>query len=695
MKFTQFSITNYNLVNNFNENPTEQEKMVNAIRLKLNYNVAVDDKLYNVLGDKLYNVINNELYKMYDGINNTFYPSFPMGIPDDELTLYYNQFMEYMGLTNVAPIQKDYEDKDIIKFKEKLEAKPTRTLSTNDNVKLYILNDLINTHTNLSGEAYKQLLNLVRTTPNKYNIGAIENRTVAMVVLYGLLENRNNKVNDYKKDVKTLNDIVKYMKVCACAKTNRLDLINVFDFESAMGMRSYDYSNIFKMFTYAVTNQGLDNFKMDAKTNLGILKKFMSLTKGKKYKYRKDIIDILYNTNLDSVYKVTQRYIDNGKYKELAIIYPTMFLRNYIKFANNKDYSDVNILTCEKAVKSLLSCSTRVILQLYNRLNRYSSTPNVYDTKAGLLYKGKNDNYKQSSLIQGLLETKLHKGEQVAFDKVTNIIDDEYQKSKDNNETISDYCKKLIKHEPYSFALPTTSKDFSSILSYPYTKFKLSANKVGVYLKWYANVDLDLAMSFVKDDGMIDKVAYYNQQLPNIDAKHSGDITYNYDTSKPVSERIVFDVAKAIEQGYRYAMVNAFVYSGLDFTSSKNVSLGLQDVSNKEEVSFGDNHEDTIIDTPVESTNTHFTWLIIDLVNKEVIIVNKPFVTKQNCLNADNMQDTLINELTFVSSVSETNVRLDDLTKLLNLNKEHEDIISLVSSNSELAKVYLDSLLEN
>ena len=200
MKFTQFSILNYNLVNNFNETPSDKEKMINAIRLKLNYNIAVDKKLYNVLGNKLYYVIIKELHHMYDGIENTFYTNFPMGIPDDELTLYFNQFLEYMGLTNVAPIQEDYKEENVIKFKEKLEAKPTRTLSTNDNVKLYVLNDLINTHTNLSGEAYQQLLNLVRTTSNNYSIysiGDIENRTVAMVVLYGLLENRHNKVNDY------------------------------------------------------------------------------------------------------------------------------------------------------------------------------------------------------------------------------------------------------------------------------------------------------------------------------------------------------------------------------------------------------------------------------------------------------------------------------------------------------------------
>lgn len=698
MKFTQFSILNYNLVNNFNETPSDKEKMINAIRLKLNYNIAVDKNLYNVLGNKLYGVINKELQHMYDGIENTFYPNFPMGIPDDELTLYFNQFLEYMRLTNVAPIQEDYEEENVLKFKEKLEAKPTRTLSTNDNVKLYVLNDLINTHTNLSGEAYQQLLNLVRTTSNKYSIysiGDIENRTVAMIVLYGLLENRHNKVNDYNKDVKTLNDVVKYMKVCACAKNNHLDYINSFnDHHSSLGMRSYDYSNIFKMFTYAVTNQGIEKFKMDAKSNLGILKKFMFLTKGKNYKYRKDIIDILYNTPLDSIHKITQRYIENGKYLELAINFPSMFIRNYTKFVNNSNYSDTQILSCEQAVKSLLDCPTRIILQLYNRLNRDKDTPNVYDTKLGLLYRGKDINYKQSSLIQGLLETKLHKGEQLAFEEVSNIIDDEYQKSKDNDETISDYCKKLIKHNKIDFALPTTSKDFSSLLSYPYSKFKLKAKRLSVYLKWYEDVDLDLALHFVNPDGTFDDISYYNQSLPNIDGRHSGDITYNPDTTTPVSERVVFDVDKAIENGYRYVMVDAYVYDGIDFSSCKHTSLGLQDVTNKGKVSFGDNHEDTIIDTPIETTNKQFTWLVIDLLSREVIIVNKPFATKKSMLNGVVMEKALSNELSFVSSVTKTNVYLKDLPTMLNLSKEHEDIISLVSSNSELAKVYLDKLLE-
>ena len=58
------------------------------------------------------------------------------------------------------------------------------------------------------------------------------------------------------------------------------------------------------------------------------------------------------------------------------------------------------------------------------------------------------------------------------------------------------------------------------------------------------------------------------------------------------------------------------------------------------------------------------------------------------------MEKALSSELSFVSSVTKTNVYLKDLPTMLNLSKEHEDIISLVPSNSELAKVYLDKLLE-
>ena len=91
--------------------------------------------------------------------------------------------------------------------------------------------------------------------------------------------------------------------------------------------------------------------------------------------------------------------------------------------------------------------------------------------------------------------------------------------------------------------------------------------------------------------------------------------------------KVVFLRPLGLRLGYRYVMVNAYVYDGIDFSSSKHTSLALQHVTNKGKVSFGDNHEDTIIDTPIETTNSQYTWLFIVLESREVIIVNIPFYT--------------------------------------------------------------------
>ena len=688
MRFVEYALTKFNKVNNYyNENPDDLEKGLNAIKLKIKYNVDVDKSLYDKLGNKLYSILDENFSNMYSGISNTFYRDFPNGIPDSEILILINQINHYIT-GDMNPI---FEDKPINNYKlydinKKIKATPVRTISLSNNLYLEILNNFLDYESNISEMDYKFLEMIIKHKINVYDLDkkVIKNRELAMHLIHALLEKRNQfKVSQMYPYIKTINDVIKYLDICCLKKYHTKEL---------RALSSYDYNCAFSMLSHVLEKQKLENAFSDIKLNEGKIKKLLYLSNGYISKGNKEIYNTLknlvFNTKLKSVNNLIDEMISNSEYDKIAYNYPSLFIRKYTVISSRKDFKSGEI--SEKSYKKLLELPTRMIIQLFNRLVRDKDIPTVYDTAKGFVVKDKPYKHiKLSNLIYMLLNEKLKPLLKQGINEVYNILLDEYKKSAESNETFKEYCSKFDDFPKIYYSVPTSSKDISSLKSIPYSRFKLpKSSYISLYTKWKEDTDIDLSAKLISENSSVD-CAYYTQRVKiNNDtiATHSGDITRNPDTSKYVSERIIIDKDKALKNGIKYIFVNDFSYQGKPLNES-DVHIGIQAVDKFE--SLNENLEDTYFDTIPDTDRTSFSFLLIDLENNDVVIVNKSLNTINSGVNA--IDNSYLKVADFVNSISKTNINLNNISNYIpDLTDEELNILSLSCCSPDLSKVILD-----
>lgn len=710
MRFVEYALTKFNKVNNYyNENPDDLEKGLNAIKLKIKYNIDVDKSLYDKLGNKLYNILDENLSNMYSGISNTFYRDFPEGIPDDDILVLINQINHYIT-GDMHPIfeNKVVNNYNLYDIDKKIKATPVRTISLSNNLYLEILNNFLGYESNISETDYKFLEMIVKYKVDISTLDKkiIKNRTLAMHLIHALLEKRNYfNVQQMYPYIKTVNDVMKYVDICTYKKYSYIKTVNdvmeyvdictykkYYNDEELHALSSYDYNCIFSMFAHVLENQKLENAFSDIKLNEGKIKKLLYLSNGYISKGNKEIYNTLknlvFNTKLKSVNSLVDDMIDKGEYDKLAYNYPSLFIRKYTVISSRKDFKLGEI--SEKSYKKLLELPTRMIIQLFNRLVRDKDIPTVYDTAKGFVVKDKPYKHiKLSNLIYMLLNEKLKPLLKQGINEVYNILLDEYKKSAESNETFKEYCSKFDDFPKIYYSVPTSSKDISSLKSIPYSRFKLpKSSYISLYTKWKEDTDIDLSAKLISENSSVD-CAYYTQRVKiNNDtiATHSGDITRNPDTSKYVSERIIIDKDKALKNGIKYIFVNDFSYQGKPLNES-DVHIGIQAVDKFE--SLNENLEDTYFDTVPDTDRTSFSFLLIDLENNEVVIVNKSLNTINFGVNA--IDNSYLKVADFVNSISKTNINLNNISNYIpDLTDEELNILSLSCCSPDLSKVILD-----
>ena len=385
MRFVEYALTKFNKVNNYyNENPDDLEKGLNAIKLKIKYNIDVDKSLYDKLGNKLYNILDENLSTMYSGISNTFYKDFPNGIPDNEILVLINQINHYIT-GDMNPI---FEDKVINNYKlydisKKIKATPVRIISLSNDLYLEVLNNFLEYESNISETDYKFLEMIIKYKVNVDVLDkkVIKNRELAMHLIHALLEKRNQfKVSQMYPYIKTINDVIKYLDICCLKKYHTKEL---------SALSSYDYNCVFSMFSHVLEKQKLENAFSDIKLNEGKIKKLLYLSNGYISKGNKEIYNTLknlvFNAKLKSVNSLIDEMINNSEYDKIAYNYPSLFIRKYTVISNRKDFKSGEI--SEKSYKKLLELPTRMIIQLFNRLVRDKDIPAVYDTAKGFVVK--------------------------------------------------------------------------------------------------------------------------------------------------------------------------------------------------------------------------------------------------------------------------------------------------------------------
>lgn len=689
MRFVEYALTKFNKVNNYyNEKPDDLEKGLNAIKLKIKYNIDVDKTLYDKLGNKLYNMLDKNLSNMYSGISNTFYRDFPEGIPNDDILVLINQINHYIT-GDMHPIfeNKVVNNYNLYDIDKKIKATPVRTISLSNNLYLEILNNFLEYESNISETDYKFLEMIVKykvdvTTLDKK---IIKNRTLAMHLIHALLEKRNSfNVQQTYPYIKTVNDVMKYVDICTYKK--------YYNDKELHALSSYDYNCIFSMFAHVLEIQKLENAFSDIKLNEDKIKKLLYLSNGYISKANKEIYNTLknlvFNTKLKSVNSLVDAMIDKGEYDKLAYNLPSFFIRKYSVIASKEDFKSGEI--SEKSYKKLLGLPTRMIIQLFNRLVRDKNIPAVYDTAHGFVVKDKPYKHiKLSNLIYSLLCEKLSPLLKEGINEVNKILLEEYKKSAESNETFKEYCSKFDDFPKIYYSVPTTSKDISSLKSIPYSRFKLpKSSYISLYTKWREDVDIDLSAKLIGSRKEED-CSYYNPRIRednDLIARHSGDITCNPDTSKFVSERIIVDKEKAIKHGFKYIFINDFAYSGEPLNES-DAHIGIQAVDKFE--SLNENLEDTYFDTVPDTDRTSFSFLLIDLENNDVVIVNKSLNTINSGVNA--IDNSYLKVADFVNSISKTNINLNNISNYIpDLTDEELNILSLSCCSPDLSKVILD-----
>lgn len=689
MRFVEYALTKFNKINNYyNETPDDLEKGVNAIKLKIKYNVDIDKTLYDKLGNKLYNMLDKNLSNMYSGISNTFYRDFPEGIPDDDILVLINQINHYIT-GDMHPIfeNKVVNNYNLYDIDKKIKATPVRTISLSNNLYLEILNNFLGYESNISETDYKFLEMIVKYKVDVSTLDKkiIKNRTLAMHLIYALLEKRNSfNVQQMYPYIKTVNDVMKYVDICTYKK--------YYNDEELHALSSYDYNCIFSMFAHVLETQKLENAFSDIKLNEDKIKKLLYLSNGYISKANKEIYNTLknlvFNTKLKSVNFLVDDMIDKGEYDKLAYNFPSFFIRKYSVIVSKKDFKSGEI--SEKSYKKLLGLPTRMIIQLFNRLVRDKNIPAVYDTAHGFVVKDKPYKYiKLSNLIYSLLYEKLSPLLKDGINEVNKILLEEYKKSAESNETFKEYCSKFDDFPKIYYSVPTTSKDISSLKSIPYSRFKLpKSSYISLYTKWREDVDVDLSAKLI-GSGTEEDCAYYNPRIREdneLIALHSGDITRNPDTSKFVSERIIINKEKAIKHGFKYIFVNDFSYTGEPLNES-DVHIGIQAVDKFE--SLNENLEDTYFDTIPDTDRTSFSFLLIDLENNEVVIVNKSLNTINSGVNA--IDSSYLKIADFINSISKTNINLNNISNYIpGLTDDELNILSLSCCSPDLSKVILD-----
>lgn len=137
---------------------------------------------------------------------------------------------------------------------------------------------------------------------------------------------------------------------------------------------------------------------------------------------------------------------------------------------------------------------------------------------------------------------------------------------------------------------------------------------------WYSRVDLDLTGYLVKDD-FTDPItiAYYNLRDTKINALHSGDIV---DAPVGAAEFIDLDIESALREGYRYAAMTVYNYSGQYLCDVPEAWAGIMvrnEIGNEGEI-FDPKTVEMRYDLSIRSINS--LPLIVDLKEREIIWVD-------------------------------------------------------------------------
>jgi hypothetical protein len=324
----------------------------------------------------------------------------------------------------------------------------------------------------------------------------------------------------------------------------------------------------------------------------------------KQYPKAFEFFNSLRNEKVRSWYSNLNKAFDNNFKEGLVFLSkrPGEFFRrvDYL-VRNNLNDLDLILNTMEEIGEKV---SNKVLFECVNHFKN-----RVYITKnRNITIKG------------GRKPIKLPSLEPIKEEVVTKIEDTIKKILSKKLSNLEDLGNVYVDKELENIPLPTNMRSLSSSLK-PIIrgqKSKLTNDNskvVRAFLHWYdekGNMDLDLNATFVGDK-VIDCISYRN--LKNEFCYHSGDVL---NREGACAEYIDVDIKKAVENGYKYVILDAINYRGGGFNSVKDSCIGYMEREFPE-------HNETFVPKTINNANilnsesSRVITSIIDLESRESI----------------------------------------------------------------------------
>lgn len=216
--------------------------------------------------------------------------------------------------------------------------------------------------------------------------------------------------------------------------------------------------------------------------------------------------------------------------------------------------------------KIAIKVSKKVLWELYNHfLKRDTSNPRT------IMIKGKKSIKKQLKALPPMDKITINRIQNT----ILNCIGKHFSKlEKLGNVWIDDRLKKI----PLPTAMRSVNTSVKTYVRGTRVPFNENAKVIRPYIHWfdqYGNEDLDLSAGFYdKNLRSLDHISYTNLKIDRYNSCHSGDVRRRQGAC---AEYVDIDIARCLEQGVRYVMVQVHNFQNRPMHTMKDCVFGIME----------------------------------------------------------------------------------------------------------------------
>lgn len=573
---------------------------LNANMMRLGYMMSKD------LFDKMSTISKTKIEELGKDIINTLkelkgddvsyipmYPNFPKQVMEStEFELYFNAILHYWTFGYWKP---EYE-KEIRAFAvESINYREIGVATLEDYKNIFSMV----AQSNESISAYdKKVLEFFLNKEVNFNIPEVIPHKENMCVIAGMLMNKGKDITPF---VKTATDV---LRICTYLSDGDISLATNTKFKSLpRKQRKY----LVGILENVITEEDIKRHK----------NKWVKLAHNLHVgDYSDKVYDIVNkpreNKPMHNIYTDIEQYIKNGEYVKASGLLtkrPGDFARKLDYLLRSVPTKDARLIA-DKFFDVIDRVSTRVLMQLLGHFRGRDA-----DRKRVVFPKG---NVNKAQFIKPL-------GEEISNEIINSIIDDIILTLITRFKSFKDLGRVYIDSAMKECPVPAQMRSASNAIDVvgrgtriPMTDDK---NTIRLFIYW-VGLDIDLSASFHADNfdymGYVSWTALRDGEGEDCLSCHSGDITR---APNGASEFIDVDIEKALNKGYRYIVMNVFVYTGELFSEHETCYAGWMMRSNPNSNEIYDPATvENKLDLTMDSRNA--IPVVFDLQERKVIWVD-------------------------------------------------------------------------